>query len=246
MENNIPAPSLPANWVIIGNDAAILEQINRWIPQQIEKNLAEDILSNIRLYPQTVPVSKEALLIGQAFQIVQLLMATEKNPIKIANKEQPIGLINIPEAIWEVSPKVADGLFIFLAGANPSGIFDLWQSKDANRKVATLVAFEGQIKPKEKQIAKVTINFGLNEVQKMNLAPDELISIPTQEGQRVDLTIECDKNFKIEGQKILKVELIAGFYGLIFDCRGRPLTLPLPTSEGRERIVKWKKGLNLE
>ena len=243
----MPAASMQSyNLSSFESDANILEQLTRWLPIQIEKQVVENTLGNLKLYPQAIPVTKEALLTCQAYQIVQLISQYSQKPLVVEDKGNAIGLLPIPETVEEYSKTVSDSLFIVIMGANPVGVFDMWESRVANRKVATLVAFEGQADKKAKSIAKVNLDFGLDEIQKISLEPNKMVSIPTKEGQKVKLNIECEKDFKINNQKKLKIEIISGSFGIIFDCRGRPLKLPEPTSEGKEKIAKWRKGLNLE
>lgn len=201
--------------------------VGRWLPIQVDPTSLEDSLGNKILYPQTVPVSRQDLYLEQALFVEEL----RKNPQDWVKD----GKIVIPPKLLTISKTLGEAMLTVLNALEPKGIVEV-------EGAGVVIAPEG-ITDKEKVIAEITIDFGLTQKQQLKVLYDSITVIPQTPDTKATLTIKLQKPFKINGKDKVKIVVEAGKLGIVFDARGRPLSVPQADATGRARMQKWQKAL---
>ena len=215
------------------------EVVAHWLPFAVEPVTVENFLGNTTLYPKALPLSKRELFLYQAMirEIFRKVAAGEDLSFDQAAP------VSIPDDIVKFARTEKEAVLLFLDGVAPAGIIDLL---DLNQeKLATLVCFSCQSEKMEK-IAEVKIDFGLSETQRLVLTSGDLVLVPAEKQQRVELLISCFAKAKIGKATKAKVITTTGLVGLVFDCRGRPFKGPDLTLSSRELLKKWQKAFGIE
>lgn len=217
------------------------ESVARWLPFNIDSITVENFLANTSLYPSAVPLNARELLFYQAMvrEIFRKVTVGED-----LNFDQGIP-VSIPEELVKFSLSDREAVLLFLDSVAPAGVIDLLGLN--LEKLATLICFSGDfdVNSSEK-IAEIKVDFGLPQSQKLNLLADDLVLIPAEKQQRVELTINCFAKAKIGKATKAKIITTSGLLGIVFDLRGRPFVGPDLTLKGREQLKKWKKSFGIE
>lgn len=83
---------------------------------------------------------------------------------------------------------------------------------------------------------KVSLDYGLSEVQEVSISQDEIALIPASEDQKVELTILSNpkQKFYVSG----------GEWGIILDGRTKPLSLEFGQEKSRVDMATWQQALD--
>lgn len=203
-----------------------------WLGKNFQPAEVEDILGNFRLYPQALPTTEVALEVYQAGLRIELLRAN----LKTANSYQ------IPKNIILASRNLSEALLIFLDGAQPQGVFDVNLN---DLKLATCFCFEGKLTPASlnTKLAEVEIDFGIQNLPKIQLMSDQIVRIPQSLGTTAQINLKVFADFKIAGYKKFSQKVAGSKLGLVFDCRGRPILAPGDAGDREKRARIWRQAL---
>jgi len=117
--------------------------------------------------------------------------------------------------------------------------------RDCLIRLGTLVAPSG-IGKEGKEFLKVKLVYKDGKEEEFTLNFGEMKRIPLGVGEKVRAILEprgCDVG---EGKgKRVETELEGGVVGLIFDCRGRPLQLPVEEDKRIEKLSEWVLALDV-
>lgn len=114
-------------------------------------------------------------------------------------------------------------------------------NKDCLIRLGTCIAPVG-IAPLGKEALEIKMN---GDVIKVNSGDMKLI--PLDPGEKPRAVIKPSKYFDIgEGRgREVEATLRGGVVGIIIDCRGRPLVLPINDAERFKRLNRWNKALSI-
>lgn len=84
--------------------------------------------------------------------------------------------------------------------------------------------------------SKVSLDYGLSEVQEVNISENEIALIPASSTQKVELTVHDSQNkkFRVSG----------GEWGIILDGRIKPLMLEFGQETTRQAVASWQQALD--
>ncbi len=82
---------------------------------------------------------------------------------------------------------------------------------------------------------KVSLDYGLSEVQEVHISEDEIALIPASSSQKVELIIQGkNEKFRVSG----------GEFGIILDGRTKPLILEFGQEKTRQAVASWQQALD--
>lgn len=248
-----------------------LEKVKRWLPFEIDLGVLENYLANKSIYPQTIPLSLRDLAIDQAllrevirenkpdFFIVkgslQKIILTGSFFSKVSNEEQIILV-----AIDSLELEGISYLYFDEKNCLKSLIPILSKFKKEQQEevvsdilshIVSVISFLGPI-VNRRSIGKVMIDQGFNKKQELSLEGGELNYLPLQGKMKLRFELLPGygvfanqlKNRKKKDKNIFELEVIGGKKGIIFDVRGRPLTI-FGGREGNKQIISWNQALNI-
>ncbi len=215
------------------------EKVARWLPFSVDSLTVENFLGNVTLYPQSMPLTTRELFFYQAMirEIFRKVWQSEG-----LNLEQNM-TFTLPAEIAKFARNDREAILLFLDAVAPEGIIDLLGP--SQEKLATLFSFSTP-NIQSGVIAKVKIDTGLAQAQKLSLKFGDLVLIPSEREEKIELTIDCEQKVRIGKAARVKVVTTTGLVGLVFDCRGRPFIGPDLTLASRELVKSWHKKLGIE
>ncbi len=249
-------------------EAVTPERVRRWLPPEISADALQDYACNKQLRPATIPATRDDLLIEQALarEIVRLLAQNARADWGqgIGEVLPPFGPLIGAGAILTEAPHPGVAAMLLLDALQPAGLVELRLDPHNLiaalgvvaylKPVATVQALEsgglvelgtafcplGRVKFGRKAMA-ISIRQVGQPVLRHTVRGGELWLAPVAPGTRVEVTVRLARGLSIDGRRRVKRRLVAGAAGLIFDARGRPLTLPRGPERAR-RLTAWLKA----
>lgn len=213
------------------------ENIARWLPQEVSSQDILNFLGNKGLYPQTVAETLETLFLEQARVIEFLRQKRQTFPAEISRQ--------IPPFVSRVSRDPIEAIYLLLNGLEPVGITPL--PDNLGLIIAPLGSFQSQEKLMGSPLkaCQLKIDLGLDEIQEISAAADEILLLPIDQNQEVKLEINLFGPLNLANQTDCRLTTKGGELGIVLDFRGRPLICPENNEQGRFRLNNWKQALNL-
>ncbi|MEN3014483.1 MAG: glutamate mutase L [bacterium] len=116
--------------------------------------------------------------------------------------------------------------------------------KDCLIYLGTCIAPVGKEKDGVKILEAEVIDQDTNQTTSLTLLSGQIIVVPIKNKATINIKY-LHKGFKLSKEKIQTKEVRGGVVGLIFDGRGRPLTLPKNDTERKEKLNEWFKSINM-
>ncbi|MEX0616916.1 MAG: hypothetical protein WD231_03860 [Candidatus Woykebacteria bacterium] len=204
----------------------------------------ENFIGNKALFSQSIPENKNYLEIDEALLRAAFSIYPDlHNPTKFNTVIVTGGLFS-----WEQKPtrvalllldlmafgKVVQVLQDQRAFLNSYGAL-ISQKKDFKgidfsilKNLGVLVSLGGA--------GKVSLDYGLAQIQEVVITENEIALIPVEESQKVNLTI----HYK---QKV-KFSVSGGKWGIILDGRRKPLNLEFGQERSRAQVSSWQQALD--
>ena len=82
---------------------------------------------------------------------------------------------------------------------------------------------------------KVSLDYGLSEIQEVTISENEIALIPATSSQKVELSIQ--------GSEKIKFRVSGGEWGIILDGRIKPLALEFGQEKSRQAVLSWQQAL---
>ena len=86
---------------------------------------------------------------------------------------------------------------------------------------------------------EIELKLDNGEVFKETVAGGHLLVFPLGTGRSADVKIKCKAGASVNGKRSVKLHMIGGTAGLIFDARGRPLPLARDIAGRAAQIPQW-------
>lgn len=216
------------------------EEISRWIPFATQPQVVEDFLANYALHPNLIPTEEKHLIFLQA--AIRETFRKQKSQVGANQK------IFMPDYARLFARSDQESLLILLDTQEPEGIVEVFVKKKGDDvHLATVVAPSGQpVSNKKEKVLTAGFDFKIKEKQELTLLADEIQRVPLPLGEHAQIKIRCASGFKLEGKATLNSEVSGSVLGVVFDGRGRPLSIPSADPHGRERLLSWQNALNIE
>ena len=116
--------------------------------------------------------------------------------------------------------------------------------KDCLIRLGTCIAPVGSVESK-KDVLKAELEFSSGEKKEINLDGGDLVLIEA-DYQEINITLTPSKGIDVGAgvNETIKTTVYGGQVGIIFDCRGRPLSLSKEPNKRISELNNWSKALN--
>ena len=96
-----------------------------------------------------------------------------------------------------------------------------------------------------KDVLKAELEFSNGEKKEINLDGGDLVLVEA-DYQEISITLTPAKGIDVGSgvNEAIQTTIYGGQVGIIFDCRGRPLSLSKKPSERISELNNWSKALN--
>ena len=116
--------------------------------------------------------------------------------------------------------------------------------KDCLIRLGTCIAPVGSVESK-KDVLKAELEFSSGEKKEINLDGGDLVLVEA-DYQEISITLTPAKGIDVGAgvNEAIKTTIYGGQVGIIFDCRGRPLSLSKEPNKRISELNNWSKALN--
>ena len=116
--------------------------------------------------------------------------------------------------------------------------------KDCLIRLGTCIAPVGSVESK-KDVLKAELEFSSGEKKEINLDGGDLVLVEA-DYQEISITLTPAKGIDVGAgvNETIKTMVYGGQVGIIFDCRGRPLSLSKEPNKRISELNNWSKALN--
>ena len=116
--------------------------------------------------------------------------------------------------------------------------------KDCLIRLGTCIAPVGSVESK-KDVLKAELEFSSGEKKEINLDGGDLVLVEA-DYQEISITLTPAKGIDVGAgvNEAIKTTVYGGQVGIIFDCRGRPLSLSKEPNKRISELNNWSKALN--
>ena len=242
------------------------ERVARWLPYETNPEKIAEIVLEKSLRPESIPVTKEELMVEGAVirEILMEAFSTAREAFKgLFGPELAVDMVvvtggalgSFPVKGW-VALMLLDSLQLSgvmmlavdklglcsalgsIAPLNPVAVSQVLE-RDALIPLGTIIAPSGSA-PERAIAIRATISFDDGRVLEAEVKAGSIEIIPLAPGRKASLEISLSKGMSLEPSERkgqAKIEVRGGLIGIVLDARGRPLGLPSP--QQRSKIQKW-------
>ena len=116
--------------------------------------------------------------------------------------------------------------------------------KDCLIRLGTCIAPVGSVESK-KDVLKAELEFSSGEKKEVNLTGGDLVLVEA-DYQEISITLIPSKGIDVGAgvNETIKTKVFGGQVGIIFDCRGRPLSLSKEPNKRISELNNWSKAFN--
>ncbi len=249
------------------------EDIQRWLPFQMETNEAKEVLLNKGLHPCSVPQTREDLLLEYALArevMRQVVAQARPGWLRGAHAPQWDLMIGAGRTLTR-TPHPGYSALLLLDALEPVGVSHIAidtggiattlgalagvhalaaaevVEHDAFLNLGTVVAPLGTAQPGEIAL-RVRLHYPDGRELQQEIAYGSIKLIPLAPAERATLELRPTRRFDVglgEPGRGVTAEAEGGVLGLILDARGRPLELPMATEGRRQTLQDWLTSLGL-
>jgi hypothetical protein len=245
-----------------------VQEVVRWLAEDIRLDVVKDYLWQKSLFPDSVPMTHEALLIEQALARLILQIAMRQAADRYSDLGESFEPILASGSVLANAPNPAQSLQIILDGVQPLGVTTIALDMSGIITALGAIASENTVLPAQIVETGAFLNLGTVispvcaarngtpilrgrleiedcESQQIEVKQGTLAVLPLRPGQTGRLYLEPLRRLQIEagrkrGAKSYKV--VGGECGVIIDARGRPLELPTDDSLRRDLLSSWARA----
>ncbi len=243
--------------------------LRRWLTWDASEAEITSYLHNKALRPATVPQTTEELeleyaLAREALRVV-VEQARAKWPVE-GDAMPPLRPIVGSGAVLANAPHPGMAALLLLDAIQPEGVTELWldpvgllpmlgalgylkpeavvQMVDEGdvMKIGSVVCASGRVRQIGRGGLRITIRLPDGTVERKQVAAGTLWTYPLPPGQRARVDISASRGLTIGGSSRVRLTLEGGVAGLIFDARGRPLSLPREAEVRARLYPRWVAG----
>jgi len=251
-------------------DDAAAAEILSWLPMEFTADALRDFAHTKALYPATIPMCEEELLLEQA--LTRYLMgravreAGETWGWAQAGGEAPtFSLLLLRGEALTQNVRSGQALLMALDALQPAGVFSVALDQYGVLPALGLLAehdpltvvqvLEGGvlldlgwvIAPRGRTTGRrsplrVKVNAETQGNLNVEVEPGELMLLPLAAGEKAQLSLEPARGVDVGfgPGQGKKLTVHGGVLGLVIDARGRPLNLPTDDEERRETLRRWR------
>ena len=256
-------------------DKIALHRVQDWLPFAYSLDDLNHYAQNKALAPWTIPQTTEDMLIEYAFarEIIRHLVESEQGTWQSIQKDaklpefQPI-IVSGATLTETAHPSITAMLVVdaleFEGYTNlyidPFSLLPALGAIAMLEPTITVQVFENQAltnlgpalcasgRPRgrgSKPAMQIKITLPSGRTIQHNLMPGEIWAAPISLGQSAELDVRLGRGLKLNGKSRFKKTVTAGAAGILFDARGRPLTI-LDRAKRPEIFNQWWTGVSNE
>jgi len=202
----------------------------------------ENHLANHTLHPQTIPETPWEVEINEA--LMRVIFAEKSANFGAANN------VLVTGSLIAAHPKMSRVALVILDILGPNTIADVIVDKysfsncwgAAVTKYRELVDFEIDFLEKLGSfvslggVGRVGLDYGLKNIQEVNVAENEIALIPATKEQKVEVELGY-------GREKRRFKTSGGNLGILIDGRLKPLPIAFGSSASQKAMVKWAEAI---
>lgn len=251
-------------------DEAATAEILSWLPMEMTTSALRDFVHTKALYPGSIPMGEEELLLEQA--LTRYLMGRAIREAgetwewaRAGNGAPRFSLLLLRGQALTQNVRTGQALLMALDALQPTGVFSVALDQYgvlpalgllAEREpLAVVQILEGGvlldlgwvIAPNGRSSGRqsplrVKVNAEAQGHLNVEVEPGELMLLPLAAGEKAELTLEPARGVDVGfgPGQGKKLTVHGGVLGLVIDARGRPLNLPAEEEERRETLRRWR------
>ncbi|HML22036.1 MAG TPA: glutamate mutase L [Aggregatilinea sp.] len=247
-------------------DALKPDTLRKWLPPDVTDDELWDYAYNKELRPATVPASPRDLMIEQAAarEIVRLMLREARDEWGVGRGDllPEFGPVIAAGAVLTEAQHPGVSAMLLLDALQPVGVTDLRldpynmlsglgvaaylnplitvQMLDGGALPSLATAFSPMGSARSGQNAmNVQIRTASGRTIKHAVRGGEIWMAPVSPGMSCEVMVKLRRGLSINGKQRLKLNVMAGSAGIIFDARGRPLVMPRP----KDRMARFERWL---
>lgn len=248
-----------------------VNDILRWIPADIPYVMVRDYLEQKIIYPNTIPMDEESLLIEQALVRIILQLSLSRTRQLFDKRHNSYAQIIAAGNILTAGPTMMHNLYTILDGIQPNGITKIKNdphqimsamgaaaavdsavpvhllASDMFPDLGTVISPFSDARFGE-SILHARIRFNEGDPLELEVTKGEIKVIPLEPGQEANLVITgFPRTWITERPAKTRVEMRVrgGLCGLVIDGRGRPIYLPKDVDERIQLQKIWRNQLGI-
>ncbi len=249
--------------------ANLIKDIKKWAAIHLTDEEIKFKLWNKTIYPNTIPCTDSELIIEKTL-LRAFLQKQFSDLVKEHDGLQPFfNQIIISGNLLTEYLSHQEILLLLLDSIQPHGIASIYLDSHGILPVLGAIANENKILPVQimessaisllariftinsnarygTAIAKIGIEYEDGTSTTLTVSKGGIFRLPITIGQHAKITIQPLRPIDLDpfGRNLSKGMVVqGGLAGVIFDCRGRPITLPKDDARRRDQLKKWQKGL---
>ncbi|MDP2873111.1 MAG: hypothetical protein Q8P31_11320 [Bacillota bacterium] len=249
-----------------------LESISAWLPFPMQPAELADALANYLRRPFAFPATWGQLMLLAALGRLRLQRAwAESRSLLSGDWRSAAGALVVGGGYFRHLPGPALALALVLDGLQPLGVTEVycdraglvpldaaagkltvWPDERWVPRLATVVApsnlrLDWRRPHEDDLLALVTVERQSSPKTTFRVVPGSLIRFPLRSGERAHLGVHPvrEHDFGAGPGKPWTGEVTGGRCGLVFDARGRPVSLPRDPEVRRSKLLEWLNTLDI-
>lgn len=263
--------SLQVNPFGVGSGApALLRQTNldellQWMPVQMPADVVSDYVWQKGLYPASLPLTAEAMLIEQGLARQALRLAVQQAQARWPDFAVAFEPILAAGSVLTQAPTPWQTLVTLLDGLQPVGITTVWMDQMG---IANALGAIGKLNPLlpvhvldsgavlnlgtvvspisdarfNTPILQVRLEYEEGGEHRYEIRQGSLVSLPLAFGQPARIHFQPLRRVDLDPfhrHGSTSFRIVGGMCGVVIDARGRPITLPAEPARRRELLRRW-------
>jgi hypothetical protein len=209
-----------------------LKAIASWLTYSITERDLADRLTNLFLYPDTIPTSRMGL------ELVAAVLREEIQANKQEFGDKANAAVVITDDLVRKMPLMSLAVLIVIDALQPTGVAPLVYSKKNKETIlGSLVAFESVGESETAARIKVKKGDTQDLLAEIEVPGGEIVLLPV-ESEAMVLEISSQAA-QLDGQKRAVVDVVGGEIGVVIDARGRPIRLPDEIDQRQAVLKGW-------
>lgn len=242
------------------------EAVHKWLPPDVTDDELWDYAHNKALRPATVPGNPRDLMIEQAVarEVVRAMVREARAGWGLGRGDllPAFGPVIAAGAVLTGAQHPGVSAMLLLDALQPVGTTELrldpynllsglgmtaylkpliavqMLEGDALLPLATAFSPRGSVRNGQNAMA-VQIRPASGRTIHHTVRGGEIWMAPVSPGMACDVAVKLGRGLSINGRRRIKLHVVAGAAGIVFDARGRPLVMP----RARDRVARFERWL---
>ncbi|MBN2048178.1 MAG: glutamate mutase L [Anaerolineaceae bacterium] len=251
---------------------ADLDDVARWIPNDLPTAMVRDYLYQKSCFPHALPINDEYLAIEQALCRGLIRRSTRQTQLLFDHPQNGYQMIIGAGKALSDAPVMDQSLLMLLDGIQPIGVSTLALDKNGMLSAAgTAAAIEPltlihlldsgalptlgtvvspvSVEKKERPIIYGQLLYANGKQLEFEVKKGEIRLMPLAAGETAQLRIHAlHRTWLDEDRSVVNAEyrVVGGYCGVVIDGRGRPIELPEDDAERISLLQTWQQAVRAQ